>query len=245
MRSRRIVGWSILAVMALAIGLGYQVFLSPLRTMATAREALESTELVRVETEPWLSFSPRDRTPDTGLIFYPGARVEPEAYAPIAQRIAAQGYLVVVVRMPFNLAILSQNRASEVVSDFPQIANWAMGGHSLGGAMAARYVSQNPEIGGLALWAAYPDGGVDLSLSEIAVVLLTGSQDHLVSDTEVSQALARLPDSTEVVEIAGGNHAQFGWYGPQKGDGPATITRFEQQDIAVEETVGLLRRVDG
>ncbi len=210
-----------------------------------ALTAMQSTPQVTVQSDRWLTFSPTQETPQAGFIFYPGGLVDPRAYAPPAQEIAAQGFLVVIVPMPLNLAVLGSNRAGEVIADFPQIENWVIGGHSLGGAMAAQYAAQNQaKLAGLVLWAAYPTEETDLSAGQLTVTSIYGTHDGLVSAADIEQSRLLLPSTAQFTPIEGGNHAQFGWYGPQEGDMPATISHTDQQTQAVQATVSLLRQVD-
>ncbi len=140
--------------------LGFKCASSP---MPEALAALESDELVTVETEPWLIFTPTESTPTTGFIFYPGGKVDYRSYAPQARAIAEAGYLVIIPEMPLNLAVFNANAANDIITAYPDIENWAIGGHSLGGAMAAKYVYDNPDtMNGLVLWASYPAGSNDL-----------------------------------------------------------------------------------
>lgn len=214
--------------------------------MPQALAALESDGQVAVATEPWLVFRPADREPAAGLILYPGGRVDARAYAPLARAIAAEGYLVVVVPMPLNLAFFAPGRAAEVVDAFPDVEQWAVGGHSLGGAMAANFVAGNPGlVDGLVLWAAYPAGGDDLSGAQLAVASVYGTRDGLATLEEIEASRPLLPADTMWTEIEGGNHAQFGWYGPQSGDNEATISREEQQAQVVAATAQLLRALEG
>jgi hypothetical protein len=218
---------------------------TPMSEAATALEAPANTDDVSVTTQDWLAFHPVDREPSTGLIFYPGARVDPRSYAPPARDIAAEGYLVVVVPMPLNLAFLIPDRASTVIASFPEMTYWAVGGHSLGGAMAARFAYQHPsEVDGLVLWGAYPGRGDDLSEQNLGVTVIYGTRDGLATPEEILAARPLLPPHTEWVRIEGGNHAQFGWYGPQNGDNPATISRETQQRQVTAATAALLRRVE-
>jgi pimeloyl-ACP methyl ester carboxylesterase len=210
--------------------------------MPEALAALETSSEVDVETGPWLVFRPAAGEPTTGLILYPGGRVDPRAYAPPARAMAAQGYLVVVVPMPFNLAVFGLDRAADVMAAFSEIQHWALGGHSLGGSMAARFARLNPDrVEGLALWASYPAGGDDLSQSRLRVASIYGTLDGLVTPGDIAASRALLPADTEWVTIEGGNHAQFGWYGPQGRDNPATISREDQQEQIVSATVRLLK----
>jgi pimeloyl-ACP methyl ester carboxylesterase len=233
--------WLLLLLPFLAVA-GFAVWAyTPLGPMPEALAALESGPQVQVETEPWLVFQPVGDPPDTGLILYPGGRVDPRAYAPTARAIASDGYLVVIVPMPFNLAVFGAGRAAEVMAAFPEIERWAIGGHSLGGAMAANFAHQNPgRVDGLVLWAAYPAGGDDLSGSELEVVSISGTRDGLATPQDIADSRPRLPADTRWVAIEGGNHAQFGWYGAQSGDNPATISRQDQQAQIIGATTGLL-----
>ena len=122
--------------------------------MPEAVAALRSDARVTVVADHWLTFRPMESAPTVGLIFYPGGRVDARAYAPAMHALAEAEYLSVVVPMPFNLAVFGADRAADVQAAFPEIAHWAVGGHSLGGAMAARFVHRHPDVvDGLALWA--------------------------------------------------------------------------------------------
>jgi hypothetical protein len=213
----------------------------PSSPMPEALAALQSDAQVQVETEPWLIFRPVGRNPTVGLVLYPGGRVDPRAYAPPARAIAAEGYLVVIVPMPLNLAVFGPKRAAEVLAAFPEVERWAIGGHSLGGAMAARFTHRQPSaVQGLVLWASYPAASDDLSARELAVVSVYGTRDGLATEEEIAASRPLLPAETRWVAIVGGNHAQFGWYGPQSGDNPATISRQAQQQEVVAATLVLL-----
>lgn len=210
--------------------------------------ALETDSSVVVSTQRWLHFRPTAEDPRAGLILYPGGRVDPRAYPPAARSIAAAGYHVFILPMPLNLGVLAPDRAGRVVAEYPDIDKWVIGGHSLGGAMAARYVLQNPElIDGLGLWAAYPAQNDDLSdYTHLQVTSVYGTRDGLASLQEIEASRANLPPQTVFVPIEGGNHAQFGWYGPQRGDLEASIPRAEQQSALIQATIALMERtVDG
>lgn len=235
-------GLGLLALLLVAFISGYRWVSDSAVPMPEALAALESSETVTVTTDPWLIFEPVDATAETGFIFYPGGKVDPRAYAPAAHALADAGHLVVIVPMPLNLAVLGSNRADAVIEAFPAVHNWAIGGHSLGGTMAASYAAGHPEaVEGLILWASYPTQRGSLAAnSELVAASIFGTVDGLVSLDEIEQSRALLPASTEWTAIEGGNHAQFGWYGPQDGDNPATISREAQQVATVAASLAVL-----
>jgi dienelactone hydrolase len=189
-------------------------------------------------------FQPVNATLKTGFIFYPGGRVDPRSYAPLAHEIASEGYLVIIVHMPLNLAVFSPNAAQGVIDAHPEITSWAIGGHSLGGSMAAQYVSSSPStVKALILLESYPASGNDLSNKQLKVLTIHGTRDGLVSASQIDDSLKQLPQGAVRIEILGGNHAQCGWYGPQPGDLEATITRDDQQRQIVQATVEILRKL--
>jgi len=235
--------WVLPLALLLVIGVSVIWAGTPAAPMPEALWAVESDAKVQVETEPWWVFSPSTGEPTAGLVLYPGARVDPRAYAPAAHTLAQEGYLVVIAPMPLNLAILAPDRAADVMTAFPEIDRWAVGGHSLGGAMAARFAYQNPDtVQRLVLWAAYPASTDDLSGLPLAVTSIYGTRDGLTTGAKITASRALLPGDTRWVVIEGGNHAQFGWYGPQPGDGTATVSREEQQRQIVAATLELLLR---
>ncbi|GIK54678.1 MAG: thioesterase [Chloroflexota bacterium] len=212
--------------------------------MPEAIAALVSDEQVMVTEDNWITFTPTAAPPTTGLIIYPGGRVDARAYAPAAHAIASQGYQVVIVPMPLNLAFFNANAAFDVIAAYPQIEQWVIAGHSLGGAMAAQYAYNQPDkVAGLALWAAYPASNSDLSNSDLAVASIYGTEDGLASVADVENARNLLPADIQWWPIVGGNHAQFGWYGDQPGDNPATIDRATQQAQLLEATLNLLNNL--
>ena len=214
---------------------------TPPSPMLEAYEALESDSEVIVTTTNWIAFEPVISSKNVGFIIYPGGRVDFRSYTPIAHRIASEGYLVVIARMPLNLAVFGANIASDVIKSYSQISSWVIGGHSLGGTIAAQFAHENPsEVKGLVLWAAYPASGTDLSKINLIATTIHGTNDGLVSSSQIEDSLALLPASTSRIEITGGNHAQFGWYGNQGGDNAATISREEQQNQIFNATLQLL-----
>lgn len=161
---------------------------------------------------------------DTALIFYPGAKVEHVAYLPILEKIQQRsGITCILVKMPFNMAIFNANAADKIMEQFPEVKNWYISGHSMGGAMASNYASKHQDrVKGLILMGAYIYGNYP---AEHALTI------YGTFNTSVAE---KIDYSENIIVIEGGNHAQFGNYGKQKGDPDATISREEQQDIAVE-----------
>ena len=173
----------------------------------------------------WYQFGGRESR--TGVVLYPGARVDAEAYAPLASELSGQtGATVAVVRVPLDMALLDGDAAEEVIAVHPEVLRWTMAGHSLGGVAAAAYAEERAEetVDGLLLFASYPSGGTDLSNGQVEVVSILGSRDRMLDRRSFEEAKSRLPELTGYVEIAGMNHAQFGSYGPQEGDGKPTVT---------------------
>jgi dienelactone hydrolase len=238
----------ILFTVLLVVSLGLAGFIfwanNALGPMPEAEAAMQSDASVQVSKDEWIIFQPTGGNPQTGLIIYPGGRVDPVSYAPIARQIAAQGYLVSIVPMPLNLAFFGANRAGEIMEAFPQIENWAIAGHSLGGSMAASFSESHADVDGLVLWAAYPAGSSDLSDNTLEVSSISSTNDGLVTPDDIATSVPLLPPGASFMQIQGGNHAQFGWYGDQPGDGIATISRQDQQNQIAAETLRILKTID-
>ena len=236
--------WILPAVVVVALGGAVLWALLVPSPMDEALDALQTGGGVDVSVDRWLVFRPADMEPNVGLILYPGGRVDPRAYAPTARAIAGEGYLVVIVPMPLNLAVLGAGRGAAVIDEFAGVEHWAIGGHSLGGAMAAKFAYDNAGlVDGLVLWASYPAGSNDLSRYDLVATSVYGTLDGLASEGEVVASWQLVPDGTRWVAIEGGNHAQFGWYGTQRGDGEATIDRQAQQAQIVAATLDVLARL--
>lgn len=214
------------------------IFIIYINTYAQADEIaiqiINNSETVDITVDDALiTFQPLNSKVETGIIFYPGGKVEPYAYAPLMQELAKEGYLVTIYQMPYNLAIFKTNAADKVLEQYPEIKSWYIGGHSLGGAMASSYASKNAEklLGYFAL-AAYPSS--DLSDQPIKMLSIHGTEDEILNYKNYEKYRINAPENTEYLEIQGGNHAYFGNYGTQKGDGVATISREEQQTQTIK-----------
>ena len=182
-------------------------------------------------------FEPKGAT--KGFIFYPGGKVEYTAYIPLMKACAEEGILCVLVEMPFNLAVLDINAADGIQKEYPEIEEWYIGGHSLGGSMAASYLANHIEdYEGLILLGSYSTA--DISDTDINVLSVFGSEDKVMNREKYEDNKSNLPsDFTEFV-IDGGCHAYFGMYGPQDGDGTATITNEEQISLTVKSIVKVM-----
>ena len=209
-----------------------------------ATSALISDGKVLVTEGKYLVFSPVNIEAEVGYIFYPGGKVDYRAYAPYARRLAENGYLAVIVKMPLNLAVFGINRAEGVISDIPQVKDWVIGGHSLGGSMAANYLVNHQEaIDGLVLLASYPAESDNLSSYAGLVTSISSTLDGLATQEKIAASIPLLPATTRWVSIEGGNHANFGWYGEQPGDNPAEISREQQQDVVFNVTLNMLTQI--
>jgi hypothetical protein len=175
--------------------------------------------------------------PTVGLIFVPGARVDPRAYANILRPVAEAGYLVAVVKPPFDLALPNSTQPQTVVENHPEIRYWAVGGHSLGGVAASSYADDHP-IAGLLLYASYPAS--ELARNDLLTTSVSGSADGLATPAKVADAKPKLPEATRYVVIEGGVHSYFGDYGDQPGDGTPTIPRADAQAQIQKATIELL-----
>lgn len=196
----------------------------------------KENKIPKIENQTYIVYG--DTTQGTGLIFYQGGKVEEEAYEPILCEIVKEGGCAILAKMPMNLAVFKMDAAEEIIEDFPEITNWYIGGHSLGGAMAANYAADHAEkLKGLILLAAYPTKEIPQSLPVLSVY---GSEDGVLNLEKYEEAKKLMPQRNEVL-ISGGNHAQFGNYGEQKGDGTASISPYEQWQIVAEQVKLFLR----
>ena len=169
---------------------------------------------------------------EKGVIFYPGAKVEETAYLPLLEKLCQNGITCVLVKMPFHLAVFNTNAANDVFEKLPEIKQWYIAGHSLGGAMASGYASKHQDIiNGLILLGAYVYSDVPIDNT----VTIYGSEDTVLNKSKINY-------TKNIFVIEGGNHAQFGNYGEQKGDGKATITANEQQGKAAEIILSFINK---
>jgi hypothetical protein len=245
-RARRRIALAVPALILsvlLVVVVGYS---RPLDATPVATNALHSTATMRLaEWFDWYEMDPvrQDKAgheikPTTGLIFAPGARVDARAYAHILQPLVDAGYLVAVLKEPFGFSVVDPNHAATVIRVHPEIAHWAVGGHSLGGVAASSFADKTPQVTGLVLYASYPT--TRLSRSDLKVVSISGSADGLATPAKIDAAKPDLPPKTTYVVIDGGVHSFFGDYGDQPGDGQPTTDRASAQATISKATAALL-----
>lgn len=196
-------------------------------TDMNAVETFTDTSTIEFQTleNDTIVFEPEEAT--KGFIFYPGGKVEYTAYLPLMQLCAEQDILCVLVKMPCNLAVLDIDAADGIQEQYPDIQEWYIGGHSLGGSMAASYLSKHTDVyEGLILLGSYSTA--DLSSTNLNVLSIFGSEDKVLNHEKYDENISNLPEDFTEVVINGGCHAYFGMYGAQDGDGTPTI-RCEEQ----------------
>ena len=199
-----------------------------------AVEALQSDESITVtETDDTITFTPNGKDPEEGVIFYPGGKVEAEAYAPLLRSLAEADLLVVIAKMPFHLAVFDADAAEAIMEQEVSVQDWYLAGHSLGGVMASSFAAnQTDRVDGLIFLASYPSN--DLTDAPFSALSIYGSEDEVLSRESYDKAQAKLPDDYTEIVLDGGNHGQFGDYGPQEGDGTASFSADQQQQQTVE-----------
>lgn len=195
-------------------------------------------------------FPPRPGTDrETGFVFYPGGLVDAQAYAPLMDAVAREGYLAVIAAMPLDLAVLGSKRAGVIMGRYPGIRNWVLGGHSLGGVMACRYAgsADAPGLAGVILLASYPSKRYRLDHLPLKVMSIFGTLDGLTTLEDIAASKQHLPEGTDFVEIQGGNHSQFCSLARRdqlyRGDNPAAITVAQQQEEIIRAVVHFLKNL--
>ena len=238
MSKRKIVLLSVVVVL-LALVIGCAIYVSDYyRADETAASAMNGTENVSVYAEDnCVVFQPKE--PVAGFIFYPGGKVEHTAYAPLMLELAKHDILCVIVEMPFHLAVLNMNGAKKIPDRFPQIESWYIGGHSLGGSMAASHAAKHTDTyDGLVLLAAYSTA----QITDLSVLSIYGTADGVMDAEKYEKYLGNLPKETVEVVLDGANHAGFGSYGAQDGDREATISQQEQVERTVQAIVSMIKQ---
>ena len=173
---------------------------------------------------------------DVGILFYPGASVEPLAYVPFLSLLAEEGYCVYVPSFPFGMAAFDPDAAEEIMAAHPEIEAWVLAGHSLGGRTVCGFAAEDGEsvLGVVVISSRIDEALLD---SELPVLVLYGDRDGIYGGVRADDLL---PENTTVVCIPGGNHAQFGDYGRQLMDREATLPAEEQRRVGAAEILAWL-----
>ena len=230
-----LVAATMLLLLILVLGCGFYVR-DFYHADETARAAMKSDDRVSVELTDGMAVFRPENLAETGFVFYPGGKVEYSAYAPLMRELAEQGILCVLTEMPLNLAVLDVNAAEGIPEQYPEVTNWYIGGHSLGGSMAASYVADHGDTyEGLVLLASYSTK--DLRDTNLRVLSVYGSEDGVLNQEKYRENKVNLPDSAVEILVDGGNHACFGSYGEQEGDGATLISPEKQVEETVEQIV--------
>lgn len=237
---RRILIWTISVMLTIAITVGgCAIYVSDYyRADSIAIESFTASHSVRANESSggFIVFEPID--PDAGFIFYPGGKVEYTAYIPLMSALAEKGVLCILIPMPFNLAVLDINAAKGMTNKYPEVDNWYIGGHSLGGSMAASFVADNSDdFDGLILLGSYSTAEVTLP-----VLSVYGSEDKVMNREKYDKYKTNISSSLTETVIDGGCHAYFGMYGAQDGDGMPSVSNEEQIHLTVEEIIKFINK---
>jgi hypothetical protein len=237
---RLVAGAGLLALLALA---AVVVWLRPFPATSPALAALGSDDVVEVrEGSGWIAFVPREAEAATGLVYSPGARVDVRATAAVLRPVAEAGHVVVALKEPLGVAFTAPDQSAGAMAAFDSVDRWVVGGHSLGGVVAASFAASHDDtVDGLLLHASYPSG--DISAADVAATSVWATNDGLTTPADVEASRADLPAGTRFVEIPGGVHAFFADYGEQPGDGRPMTTRAAAQAQIVDASIEALDRV--
>jgi pimeloyl-ACP methyl ester carboxylesterase len=243
----RLVG-SVVSIVLWALWIVAVWWLRPFSAVEPAIAAMQSDARVTV-TESWsdVTLAPAEGGDGTAVLFQPGAKVEARAYAAVLRPLAEAGHTVVIVKQPLGIAFFSLGALSSAQSAHPEISRWIVGGHSLGGTVAAIEADDNDsasggDVVGLLLYASYPASDMSTTLTA-DVLSISGSDDGLATPADIDASKADLPASAQFVVIDGAVHSYFGDYGPQPGDGTPTISQQDARQQISFQSVGFVGRL--
>ncbi len=242
-RGRRVLRWTLWSILiVLVVGAGGIVVWSQIGVMPAEQKPLtdvrENSAITVDDTAEGIVLAPADGDSEVGLVFVPGAKVDPWAYAAVLQGVAEDGVTVVITRPWLNLAFFDLRPLDAFTAAAPEVDVWAVGGHSLGGVRACQLAT---DADALVLFGSYCAN--DLSGDDLAVLSLAGSEDGLSTPEKIADARGNLPADAELVEIEGAAHASFGDYGPQDGDGTPQISDDEMHRVVTERLGPFLEAV--
>ncbi|MET4081530.1 hypothetical protein ABIB40_001479 [Pedobacter sp. UYP30] len=200
--------------------------------------ALKNRDVSIENTDEYISVRPFNYKSNKGYIFYPGAKVQPEAYISKLSAIAVSNNIEIFIpKMYMNLAFFGINKAGEIQKQFPKIIHWYIGGHSLGGSMACVYASKNNKtFDGILIFGTY--SGTDISKELTKVRSINGEQDGVFPPEKIKKHKGELPNDAQILFVKGMNHADIGNYGFQSGDNPSKLTNNVVTDELVNATKG-------
>lgn len=247
-RSRlRTIGRIVVLLTAL-VWVGAVAWLRPYPAVEPALSAMRSDVSVTVTESPAeIVMAPTAAADTTGVLFQPGALVDPRAYAAVLRPLAENGYTVVIAKQPLGIAFLATGALDAARSAHPEVAGWVVGGHSLGGTVAALEADDtdsdtaSPAVG-LLLFASYPASDISSSLT-VPATSISGTRDGLATPAKIDASRATLPPDTLFTVIDGASHAQFGDYGEQPGDGVPDINQGEARRLISEASLAFVERL--
>jgi hypothetical protein len=253
-RARLRVALAVPALFLCVLLAGVLAWSRPYPASPVALAAMRSADGVRVSDRlTWFEMASTARgaddrvvRPRTGLVFVPGARVDPRAYAHVLRPLAQAGYLVTVLKEPFGISFVDAGHPKRVMAAHPEIAQWVVAGHSLGGVTASSFADAHPVVGdapvaGLVLWASYP--ARRLERADLTVTSVSAERDGLSTPAKVEESKSKLPPDATYVVVPGAVHSWFGDYGLQAGDGTPTGDRAEAQTQITKATRTVLAAV--
>lgn len=236
-RERRL--WLSLIGALVVVGLTVvAIWIRPFGATESGLEAMQGSDAVSVSQTGSRILMEPDGDPVGGLVFYPGARVDARAYANILTPVVEAGWEVVIVKPPFGIAFFSTSFAERWIEERPSLDTWAVGGHSLGGVVAASAADRDRGVDALVLYASFPAS--DISRADVDVVSIYGLDDGIAAPEDIEASRSDLPASAELVPLDGVVHSDFGDYGIQPGDGRPTLTKPDAQELIADATLELL-----
>lgn len=248
------ISWKVILIfvgIAALVGINWALFSGNVLGMPDeVKNALRSND--RVQVENWqdlqsFSFMPITHAPITGLILYPEGTLDVRLYAPLAQMIAEEGYLVIFLsrRLENELDFAAEAiRINKAIAAHPDITNWIVGGLTWSSVLPVDFALKNTDkIDGVVLLASRLDRGTSLVETDLPILYIYGTRDDENEDLLNSQS-AYLPAHTIYGKIEGGNRMQYGYTGPMARDVAATISTTEQQRAAADYILDFLRSLN-